>query len=156
MVKLTDSSAVTDSTGLALPVTEKNASIEGTLAYQISQLNTDYISTINNIVKSVPNVVNETKRVYLGSFIGILFAHHNGQAFFQVWLIDLKDINQNNFAYKLYSRSPDITSWENNFTVSPGYDMEKNSTYIDIISTMQLNVSCMLYGGVGDLKIPSL
>ena len=41
MVKLTDSSAVTDSTGLALPATEKNASIDGTLANQISQLNTD-------------------------------------------------------------------------------------------------------------------
>lgn len=40
-VKLCDSSAVTDSTGLALPATEKNASIEGTLAYQLSQLNTD-------------------------------------------------------------------------------------------------------------------
>lgn len=41
MVKLCDSEAVTDSTGLALPATEKNASIEGTLAYQLSQLNTD-------------------------------------------------------------------------------------------------------------------
>ncbi|MCI7108022.1 MAG: phage tail protein [Agathobacter sp.] len=42
MVKLCDSSAVTDSTGLALPATEKNASIEGTLAAQIASLNTDY------------------------------------------------------------------------------------------------------------------
>ena len=41
MVKLCDSSAVTDSTGLALPATEKNASIEGTLAAQIASLNTD-------------------------------------------------------------------------------------------------------------------
>ena len=37
-VKLSDSSAVTDSTGLALPATEKNASIEGTLANQISAI----------------------------------------------------------------------------------------------------------------------
>lgn len=37
-VKLSDSSAVTDSTGLALPTTEKNASIEGTLANQISAI----------------------------------------------------------------------------------------------------------------------
>lgn len=37
-VKLSDSSAVTDSTGLALPATEKNASIEGTLANQIANL----------------------------------------------------------------------------------------------------------------------
>lgn len=35
-VKLSDSSAVTDSTGLALPVTEKNASISGTLAYMLA------------------------------------------------------------------------------------------------------------------------
>ena len=37
-VKLSNSSAVTDSTGLALPATEKNASIEGTLANQISAI----------------------------------------------------------------------------------------------------------------------
>ena len=40
-VKLTGSTAVTNSTGLALPATEKNASIEGTLANQISVLNTN-------------------------------------------------------------------------------------------------------------------
>lgn len=40
-VKLSDSSAVTDSTGMALPVTEKNATIEGTLAHQINELNTN-------------------------------------------------------------------------------------------------------------------
>jgi hypothetical protein len=37
-VKLSNSSAVTDSTGLALPATEKNASIEGTLANQIANI----------------------------------------------------------------------------------------------------------------------
>lgn len=36
-VKLSGSSAVTDSTGLALPATEKNASIDGTLANKISE-----------------------------------------------------------------------------------------------------------------------
>ena len=36
--KLTDSSAVTDSTGLALPATEKNATIKGTLAHQIQYM----------------------------------------------------------------------------------------------------------------------
>lgn len=39
-VKLCDSSAVTDSIGLALPASEKNPNLEGTLAAQISQLNT--------------------------------------------------------------------------------------------------------------------
>lgn len=37
IVQLTDSEAVTDSTGLALPATEKNASIVGTLAYKIQE-----------------------------------------------------------------------------------------------------------------------
>lgn len=45
-VKLSDSSAVTDSTGLALPATEKNASISGTMANQISELNTN-LTTIH-------------------------------------------------------------------------------------------------------------
>lgn len=40
-VKLSDSSAVTDPTGLALPATEKNAAIGGTLANQISKVNSD-------------------------------------------------------------------------------------------------------------------
>lgn len=37
-VKLSNSSAVTDSTGLALPATEKNATIDGTLANQIANI----------------------------------------------------------------------------------------------------------------------
>lgn len=41
-VKLTDSSAVTDGTGYALPATEKNASISGTLANMISTLKKQY------------------------------------------------------------------------------------------------------------------
>lgn len=38
-VKLSNSSAVTDSTGLALPATEKNAALDGTMANQIATLN---------------------------------------------------------------------------------------------------------------------
>ena len=45
MVQLNDTSVVTDSTGLALPATEKNPNLEGTLANQISQLNTDIKSS---------------------------------------------------------------------------------------------------------------
>lgn len=41
VVKLSDSEDVTDSTGLALPATEKNASIEGTLAHGIAELNSN-------------------------------------------------------------------------------------------------------------------
>ena len=41
IVKLSSESNVSDSTGVALPASEKNPSISGTLANQISQLNTD-------------------------------------------------------------------------------------------------------------------
>lgn len=53
MVKLTESSAVTDSTGLALAATEKNATIEGTLANQLSQLNTDYASFVRKMSQGI-------------------------------------------------------------------------------------------------------
>lgn len=43
-VKVTNSAAVTDSTGLALAATEKNASIEGTLANLISQQNSNLVA----------------------------------------------------------------------------------------------------------------
>ena len=43
-VKLSSSSAVTDSTGLALPVTEKNAALDGTLANKIDALNKSFAS----------------------------------------------------------------------------------------------------------------
>lgn len=45
-VKVTDSSAVTDSTGLALAATEKNAAIPGTLAYKIAEQNTNLVPSI--------------------------------------------------------------------------------------------------------------
>lgn len=48
-VKVTDSSAVTNSNGLALAATEKNASIDGTLANQISTLNSN-LSDIKSII----------------------------------------------------------------------------------------------------------
>ena len=45
-VKLSNSSAVTDSTGLALPATEKNASLNGTLANQIDALNKSFAESL--------------------------------------------------------------------------------------------------------------
>lgn len=48
-VKVTDSSAITNSNGLALAATEKNASIDGTLANQISTLNSN-LSDIKSII----------------------------------------------------------------------------------------------------------
>ena len=62
-VKLTNSTAVTDSTGLALPATEKNASVEGTLANQISVLNTNLTQCPTKIHKdySVDNQSFEYK-----------------------------------------------------------------------------------------------
>lgn len=52
-VKLSDSSAVTDSTGLALPATEKNASISGTMANQISELNTNLTKTNQTVAENL-------------------------------------------------------------------------------------------------------
>ena len=51
-IKITNSAAVTDSTGLALAATEKNAAISGTLAHQIAQIsaqNNDLTNSINQI-----------------------------------------------------------------------------------------------------------
>lgn len=58
MVKLCDSEAVTDSTGLALPATEKNASIEGTLAAQIASLNTDLKYNYTDVTEYKNTYVN--------------------------------------------------------------------------------------------------
>lgn len=70
-VKVTTSAAVTDSTGLALSATEKNASVEGTLAAQIATLNNDLGRvqlfgnleqlglqsgvSVNDLIKSMPD-----------------------------------------------------------------------------------------------------
>ncbi len=60
-VKLSDSSSVTNSAGLALPATEKNASIEGTLANQISKKanasHTHTKSQIADFPSTMPTVV---------------------------------------------------------------------------------------------------
>lgn len=48
-IKITNSAAVTDSTGLALAATEKNAAISGTLAHQIAQISAQNNDFANNI-----------------------------------------------------------------------------------------------------------
>lgn len=55
-VKLSNSSAVTDSTGLALPATEKNASISGTMANQISELNTNLTKTNQTVAGNLTKI----------------------------------------------------------------------------------------------------
>lgn len=57
-IKITNSAAVTDSTGLALAATEKNAAISGTLAHQIAQIsaqNNDLTNSINQINSNLAN-----------------------------------------------------------------------------------------------------
>lgn len=69
-VKVSSSAAVTDSTGMALAATEKNASLEGTLAYKLEQLNTNLNiiygfttgTTLNQIMLSVPTGYAKTFR----------------------------------------------------------------------------------------------
>ena len=58
-VKVTDSNAVTDSTGLALAATEKNAAIPGTLAYKIAEQNTNLSNFIKHNYISLPVVTIE-------------------------------------------------------------------------------------------------
>lgn len=64
-VKLSDSTAVTDSTGLALPATEKNASKKGTMAYEISSLKI----SVTNLKSSAarPTLVDTEKFMFLGT-----------------------------------------------------------------------------------------
>lgn len=85
-VKLSDSSAVTNSEGIALPATEKNASIKGTLANQIAAQN-DALELLNTnlnkkyIQYGVANctylnnyflrAVVKLSKSYSGSFIGL-------------------------------------------------------------------------------------
>lgn len=65
-VKLTDSSAVTDTTGLALAATEKNASIGGTLAYEIAILKNNR-SYVGMIIYSVTlDTEEKVKEIYGG------------------------------------------------------------------------------------------
>ena len=52
-VILSNSEAVTDSTGMALPATEKNASLEGTLANKISELNSNLMSDFKDIITNL-------------------------------------------------------------------------------------------------------
>ena len=75
-VKLSNSSAVTDSTGLALPVTEKNASISGTLAYMLNNFSTKidllWSNNGNNFVK-LDNALTRQSLVSVRNFDNELY-----------------------------------------------------------------------------------
>lgn len=106
-VKLSNSSAVTDSTGLALPVTEKNASISGTLAYMLNNFSTkiDLLWSNNgsNFVKldnaltrqslvSVRNFDNELYDAFIimygqGQLVGI--RNYNGALCYLIQFLNL-------------------------------------------------------------------
>lgn len=79
-VKLSDSSAVTDSTGLALPATEKNASISGTMANQISELNTNLSKAIttSNIGSQSVNYANSAGTANAAKYATYATAKYNG------------------------------------------------------------------------------
>ena len=69
-VILSNSEAVTDSTGMALPATEKNASLEGTLANKISELN----SNLFPICTAVAPVDSLSRTVTFRGNLCVLFA----------------------------------------------------------------------------------
>lgn len=79
-VKLSDSSAVTDSTGLALPATEKNASISGTMANQISELNKNLSKAIttSNIGSQSVNYANSAGTANTAKYATYATAKYNG------------------------------------------------------------------------------
>lgn len=79
-VKLSDSSAVTDSTRLALPATEKNASISGTMANQISELNTNLSKAIttSNIGSQSVNYANSAGTANSAKYATYATAKYNG------------------------------------------------------------------------------
>ena len=70
MVQLNDTSVVTDSTGLALPATEKNPNLSGTLANQILSLNTNLNIEPINIVKASSKAVYKTSEFFRIGHIG--------------------------------------------------------------------------------------
>ena len=79
-VKLSDSSAVTDSTGLALPATEKNASISGTMANQISELNKNLSKAIttSNVGSQSVNYANSAGTANTAKYATYATAKYNG------------------------------------------------------------------------------
>ena len=106
-VKLSNSSAVTDSTGLALPVTEKNASISGTLAYMLNNFSTkidllwsnngsNFVKPDNALVRqslvSVRNFDNELYDAFIimygqGQLVGI--RNYNGALCYLIQFLNL-------------------------------------------------------------------
>ena len=81
-IKITNSAAVTDSTGLALAATEKNAAISGTLAHQIAQIsaqNNDLTNSINQInsnmackkIEVESNFASEIKVWRIGNVVSV-------------------------------------------------------------------------------------
>lgn len=67
-VKLTDSSAVTDGTGYALPATEKNASISGTLANLIAQKLSLNGGTMNGGIEMGNNNIGSVGNIWLNPY----------------------------------------------------------------------------------------
>lgn len=117
LVMLSDSEAVTDSTGLALPASEKNAALEGTLANWIKSLNDgnknsvitlfEYPEDMNGVVSnSVSRIQKEHGKTGNSPFeYGIISAFSIGGYTGQIGL----SVQSGN--YGLYYRSGAHGSW---------------------------------------------
>ena len=127
MAKLSNSAAVTDSTGLALPATEKNATIDGTLANQISQLNTNLNTQIHHYVvpketKDCPN----GEYIIIGSNSGLYLIYYSWNIHYSFDLVAVDDssvriISQNNEANIAYWKVENSLSLY--ATNNTGYDL---------------------------------
>lgn len=135
-IKITNSAAVTDSTGLALAATEKNAAISGTLAHQIAQIsaqNNDLTNSINQINSKLLGIkvffdiksINTNLDWETATFSAIYAAMPNASVAFLSFETDAQVITEHGFvnggAIVLYKGTPwrgfGVLSIYNNGTV---------------------------------------
>lgn len=176
MVKLTDSSAVTDSTGLALPATEKNASIEGTLANGIEKVKkisqgkssfsngevTFYIDKNAEPGTGIPNDnghpyndVIETKDLWNNykTLNFYLYPHENETVSYNV-----KNKGFVNNIVNFYSGDNNINKVTLNFGENYFYDCPKITFYgitvnVETFSRIFGGNTLLVFGGYGSTKI---
>lgn len=158
-VKLSDSSAVTDSTGLALPATEKNASIDGTLANKIenfsSKIDLLWSNNGSNFAKpegllaqqSVVSVESLDKELY-DAFI-ILHSHgqltgvrnYDGGTCYLTQFLNLNSIENNIYIAKREVKVQRSASTSNGHTVYQSEILISGCQYRSVITGSTLSVN---------------
>ena len=146
-VKVSSSAAVTDSTGMALAATEKNASLDGTLAYKLEQLNTNLADLIIQHA-----IINKNGTYgYIKDCIGTV-CYKNKTAFFHVEgeISGTIDLSFTDFGLSPTLKTPsyiygDVTSGKYKLLATTE-DENKNILYIRVFSnnaSVQLSVTAV-------------